>query len=109
MVRYIVHRNVIAGLEKPHLANSFSANARHGDVGDGSGRKLETGICGVDSLRNYRNTHGVQARYLNFFSDQPLHDIEIVDHQVEHYIDVQRPGRKLTNAMNLEINGIADM
>ncbi len=37
-----------------------------------------------------RDADGVQIDYFDIFADQPLHDVQIVNHQIEHDIDVER-------------------
>src|SRR5215208_5404988 len=46
---------------------------------------------------------------LNILADEPLHDIEIVNHQVEHNVNVQRSRGELTDAMNLKIDWLANV
>src|SRR5215208_4954598 len=46
---------------------------------------------------------------LNILADEPLHDIEIVNHQVEHNVNVQRSRGELTYAMNLKIDWLANV
>ena len=73
------------------------------------GRKLESRICGVDFVCQDRDADRVNVRDFNFFTDEPLHDIEIVNHQIEHDVDVERTRGELAHAMNLEIDGLADV
>src|SRR5215212_1955854 len=46
---------------------------------------------------------------LNILADEPLYDIEVVNHQVEHNVDVQRSRGELTYAMNLKIDWLANV
>src|SRR5215207_10552840 len=47
--------------------------------------------------------------HFDVFTNEPLHDIEIVNHQVEHYIDVQRTRRKLSYTVDLKIDRLANV
>ena len=51
----------------------------------------------------------MQRSHFDILANQPLHDVEVVNHQVEHHVDVQRAGRELAYAMNLEIDRITHM
>src|ERR1043165_3597449 len=109
MIRNVIDGNVIAWLKEPHLANFFGADARSRDVGHGATRKLKARIRGVHLVGENWDPDRVQFSHLNLFANQPLHNIKIVNHQVEHYIDVERARGKLTYAVNFEIDWIAHM
>ena len=94
-------------LEEAHLSDLLSADARCSDVRDRARRKFQTRIRGVDLVRQNRNSHCVDFSDVHVFADEPLHDVEIVNHQIEHDVDIERARRELADAMNLKVNGIA--
>ena len=49
----------------------------------------------------------MQIDYFDVFADQPLHDVQIVNHQIEHDIDVERTRGEFPDAMDFEVDGIA--
>ena len=51
----------------------------------------------------------MQRGHFNFFADEPLDDIQIVNHQIQDDIDIQRARGKLPDTMNLEIDRMADV
>jgi hypothetical protein len=51
----------------------------------------------------------VNVRDFDVFADEPLHDVEIVNHQIKHDVDIQRARGELTDAMDLEIDGLANV
>src|SRR6185295_13081473 len=105
----VVDGDVIVRLEETHLANLVHADTRSSDVRDRSGRKLESRICCVDFVCEDRDADGVNVRNLDVFADEPLHDIEIVNHQIEHDVDVERARRKLAHPMDLEVDRLVDV
>src|SRR6266404_1315213 len=109
MVSCVIDCDVIARLEETHLANLFSADARGGDIGDGARGKLQARVRGIHAVSQDRDSDGMQAGDLDFFADQPLHDVQIVNHQVEHDVDVQGTRGELAYAMYLEIDRVANM
>ncbi len=96
-------------LKETHLPDLFRSHSRSGDVRHRARRKFEPRIRGVDFVRENRDTDGVNVCDFNVFADQPLHDIEIVNHQVEHDVDVQRARSELAHAMNLKIDWLANV
>src|ERR1051325_951248 len=103
MIGGVIDGHVITRLKETHLANFFGADPRGSDVSDRAGGKFDTGVCSVHSVRNDRNADSVYARSLDLITDKPLHNVQIVNHQVEYDIDIQRARGELTNAVNFEI------
>jgi hypothetical protein len=95
-------------LEKAHLANLLGTDARGSDVGHGPASEFNPGVSGIDPISQNWNTDGMNTGNIYLFAYQPLHDVQIVNHQVEHHVDVQRPGRELADAMDFEVNGVID-
>src|SRR5712692_1227373 len=109
VIRRVVDGDVIARLKETHLANPLSTHPRGGDVRYRAGREFQSRIGGIDALSQDRNTHRVQRSYLDLLANQPLHDVQIVNHQIKHDVDVQASRRELAYAMNLKIDGIVHM
>src|SRR6266542_1246668 len=96
-------------LKEAHLPDLFCAHSRSCNVCDGAGRELQASVCSIDFVSQYRNTNRVQFGYSNILADQPLHNVQIMDHQVKYYVNIQRTRGKLADAMNLKIDRIAHM
>src|SRR6185369_6937861 len=96
-------------LEEAHLPDLLSADSRRSDVRPRTRREFEPRIRCVDFVRENCDPHGVNVCHLNIFADEPLHDVEIVNHQVEYDVDVERARGELADAMNLEVNRFADV
>ena len=47
--------------------------------------------------------------YCDVFTNEPLHNVEIVNHQIEHDIDVEGPRGELANPMDLKIHRLANV
>src|SRR2546426_12544794 len=96
-------------LKETHLANLFGAHARRGDVGHRARGKFESRICRINLVSQNGNADRVQINYFNLLAYQPLHNVEIMNHEIEHDIDIQRARRKLAHSMNLEIDEIVNV
>ena len=89
MIGNVIHRDVVARLEEAHLANSFCADARCSDVGNRACRELQSCVGRVDSIRQDRYANRMKRSHLDLFAHEPLDDIQIVNHQIEHDIDIK--------------------
>jgi hypothetical protein len=107
--RGVVHGDVVVRLEKPHLANLLRPDARGRDVRHRAGRELDARVGGVHAVREDGDADGAHVRHLDPVPDEPEHDVEVVNHQVEHHVNVERPGGELADAVNLEVDGVADV
>ena len=76
-------------LKEAHLPDLLCADTRGSDVGDCSGRKFETRIRSINTIRQDRNPDGSHVRHFNLTAYEPLHDVQIVNHQIEHNVYVQ--------------------
>src|SRR5256885_13159323 len=104
MIGGVVNSDVVARLKEAHLANLFGAHARGGDVGDCARSEFNPGVGGVYSIGENGNADRVNTGRFNILAHQPLHDIEIVNHLIEHDVAVQRSSGEVTDAMNLKLH-----
>src|SRR5437899_2326054 len=89
MISHVVNRDIIAWLEETHLTNFLSTDPRCSDVRYRTCRKFQTSIGCIDSISQNRNADSMQPSHFDIFAHQPLHDVQIVNHQVEDDVDVQ--------------------
>src|SRR5689334_6936091 len=108
-LRGVVNRDVIVRLEETHLPNLLSPDSRRRDIRHGSRRELEPRIRRVNFVGEDRDPDRMNVCDFDVLADEPLHDIQIVNHQVEHNIDVERARGELPDAMYLEVNRLADV
>src|SRR5713226_6640715 len=109
VIRRVIDCDVIVRLKETHLANLLSAHSRCSDVCHRADREFQARVCRINPISNNRNADRVKRSYFDVFPDQPLHDVEIVNHQVEHDVDVQRTRGELAHAMNFKIDGTLDV
>src|SRR5579885_388198 len=107
--RSVVNGAVVLRLEEAHLANLLRADARGRDVRDRAGRKFDARVRGVHAVRQDWQADGANVRHLGLAADEPEDYVEVVDHQVEHHVNVERARGELADAVNLEIDGVADV
>src|SRR5207245_8226664 len=107
VIRSVVNHNIIAWLKEAHLANLFGAHARSRDVCHRARSKFESRVRSIYLVSQNWNADGMQRSHLDIFSDQPLHDVQIVNHQVQDHIYVQRARSELTDTMDFEIDRVA--
>ena len=83
------------GAEDPDFAHSLGADAAGGEVGDAAVGEAQARIGDVLRFAEHRNSDGVYVRDGRVHEGQ--HDVEIVNHQIEHHADVRaacRVGRE---------------
>src|SRR6266702_258205 len=79
-------------LKEPHLADSLRAHPAGSEVRDTSVLKLQPNVRNVHLPRQHRQAHG--AHLAHRLANQLHHNVQIVDHQIQHHVDVQRSRRK---------------
>jgi len=87
-----VEGDVGVPLEDAHLAFAFEADAAGGDVGNTAVGKEDAGVGDILLAGEDRRADGVDA--LHRRTDDVLYDVDIVDHQVKHHVDVVPRGLK---------------
>src|SRR5579863_2125077 len=99
----VVERNVLPGLKEAKLADALGRDAAGGEVGNAAGVEFEANICDV----HLAGKNG-EADCTNFFDRriyEAEHNVEVVNHQVEDNIDVERARREYAEAMHFEKHG----
>jgi len=96
----VIERNVLSRLEKAQLAHPLGGNPAGGKVRDAAGLQLQAHIGDVDLPRQDRQPDCTNL--LDRRLGKCQHDVQIVDHQVEHNINIQRPWSKHAKPVNLE-------
>ena len=81
-----VDRNVAVGLEHAQLAHRLRAHAARGHVGDAAVRELDACVGDVDPAGEHRDA--VRAHLDYWRVDERQDDVEVMNHQVEHDVDV---------------------
>src|SRR2546425_1259904 len=109
MIGGVIDSDVVLRLKETHLANLFGAHARGSNVGDRARSEFNSSVGCVHSIGENWNADGVDTGRFDVLAHQPLYDIEIVNHQIENDVDVQRSRSELTDAMNLKINRVLDV
>src|SRR5215213_9092897 len=99
----VVHGDIIMRLKETHLANLFRADTRGSDIGDRAGSEFKPRIGRIHTARQHGNADGPHIRHFHLASDKPLHYVQIVNHQIQHDIYIERARGKLADAVYLEI------
>jgi len=97
---------VLARLKEAQLADLFGTDAAGGEVGDAAVGELEADVGDVGLVREDGKADG--ADVCDWRVDEAEYDIEIVDHEVEHDIDVERAGGEDAEAMRLKEHGLLE-
>ena len=100
----VIERNILSRLEESQLAHPLRRNPARGKVRNAPGLKLQPHVRNVHLPRQNR-----QSDRPHFF-DRRLrkrqHDVEIVDHQIQHNIHIQRPRSKHAQPVHLKKHGL---
>lgn len=99
----VVEGDVLAGLEQAQFADALHGDAAGGEVGDAAIVKLEAYVGDVDFGGEDRDASG--ADLLEFAADEAEDDIEVVDHEVEHHVNIETAGAKHAHTMDFEKEG----
>jgi hypothetical protein len=99
----IVDRDILARLEEAKFAHALGADPAGGEVGHATGFKFEADICDVDLFREDRQSDG-----MNVADGRPHHaqdNIEVVNHEIEDHINVERARGEDAETMGLKEHG----
>jgi len=101
----VIDRDVLVGLEEAELSDPFRGDARSGKVGNAAGLELDADVGDIDAGRDDGQADGANLAHRR--GSKGEHDVEIVDHQVEHYIYVEGAGREDAEPVGLKEHGAA--
>src|SRR5216684_4415963 len=96
----VVERHILPGLEEAQLAHAFGGNAAGGKVGDAAGFEFEADVGDVNLAREYRQPD--RPNFPDRRIRERQNDVEVVNHQVQHDVDIQRAWGEDAEAVNLE-------
>src|SRR5271169_171427 len=101
----VVHRDVLVGLKQAKLADAVGRNPAGGNVGYAAALKLQANVGYIDLWREDGDTGG--ADLLDLARCQAEQNIEVVDHQVEHDVDIEASRTEDAETVNFEKEGKA--
>jgi hypothetical protein len=88
----VVDRKVRLTGEEAQLADAFSRHPACGEVGDKTAWELDPGVAEIDLVGQHRDPDGADlGRRL---AGHRKSDLQIVNHQIEDHVDVDRPSGK---------------
>ena len=102
----IVDRDILLGLEETQLAHALGRDAAGGEVGHTSRFEFQPHIGDIRLSRKNRQAHGANLFHRRIGKSQ--HDIQIVDHQIEHHIHIERPRCENAQAMHFEKHRLSE-
>src|SRR5580698_2841122 len=95
------------GLEEAEFADALGADAAGGEVGDAAVLELYPDICDVDLVGEHGETDC--ADFAHWRGDEAQDDVEVVDHQVEDDVYIERAGGKDAKPVRLEEHGFVEV
>ncbi len=96
----VIDGKILVRLKEPQFAHAFSGDAAGGEVGHASGVEFESHVSDVDFAGKNRKTDCAHFFYWGIHKRQ--NDVQIVDHEVEHNINIERARREYAQAVNFE-------
>lgn len=93
-------------LKKSQLAYALGRNATRSEVGNASGVELEADIGDVHLVGEHRQANGANFFYRRVHDRE--HNIDVVDHQVEDNVDVERARGEDTEPVDFEEHRVGD-
>src|SRR5215472_9527229 len=82
-----VQRQVGLVLEDAQLALGLHADARGRGVGHAAVGEADAGVGDIDLVGKHRGTDRIDRGYRR--GDDGLHDVDVVDHQIEHHVHIR--------------------
>jgi hypothetical protein len=102
----VVEGNILPGLEETQFADALSGNPAGGEVGHAAGLELQTNVGDVGLAGKNGQTHG--ANFLHRRFHQPEHDVEIVNHEIENHVLIERTWSENAQPVNFKKHGLSD-
>ena len=96
----VVDRYILARLEVAELANALGGDARGGEVGDAAGLEFDADVGDVDLGRKDGQADG--AHFPHGRVGEGEHDVEVMNHEIEDDIDIERTRSENGEAMRLK-------
>src|SRR5262245_23364934 len=96
----VIERVIFIRLKDAELAQPLAGDAAGGDVGDAPVGELEPGVGQIDLRRQYGDAD--RFEFDDVASDQAGDDVQLVNHQIHHHVDVERARRKDAHPVGLE-------
>ena len=93
-------------LKQAQLADAFGGNPAGGEIGDAAAGKLQPDVSDIDFRRQNRNAR--RANFVRHFADQRKHNVDIVNHQIEHHVHVETARAEFAHAVDFEKQGPGD-
>lgn len=102
----VIDRYVLVRLEKAHFPHPFGGDAAGGEICNAAGGELDAGVRNINLVGQDRQAGGTD--FFDWRIDERKHGIEVVNHQVENYVHVERAGRENAEAMDFEKHRLRD-
>ena len=100
----VVERNILPRLKETQLAHPLGGNPAGREIRDAARFQLQTHVRNVHFSR--QNRQADRANFLDRRLGKCQHDVEIVNHQIEHDIHIQRTRSKHAQPVHLEKHGL---
>ena len=94
------------GLEEAELADLLGGDAAGGEVGDAAGLELDADVGDVYLFGEDGEADGADFSYRRLRERED--DVEVVDHEVEDYVDVEGAWGEDAEAVGLEEHGVVE-
>ncbi len=101
-----VEGEILVGLEEAELADLLGGDAAGGEVGDAAGFELDAYVGDVGFAGDDREADG--ADLFDRGVGEGEDDVEVVDHEVEDDVDVERARGEDAEAVGLEEHGVVE-
>ena len=101
----VVDGDVLAGLEEAEFADALCGDTGSGEVGHAAGFELDADIGDVDFGRQDGQADGADFAHRRIAEGKD--DIEVVNHEVEDDVDIERAGGKNGEPVRLKKHGAA--
>jgi len=103
----VVDGDVLARLKEAELADALRGNTGGSEVGNAAGLEFDADVGDVDFGREDGQTDG--AHFADGRGGEGEDDVEVVNHQVEDHIYIERAGREDGEPVGLEKHGAAEL
>ncbi len=87
-------------LKEADFAHALSRYAARGHIGNRASRKFQASVRNIDFIREHRDSDRLHFRNLLLYEREQ--DVEVVDHQVVDYVDIEAARRKNSQPVHLE-------